>query len=90
MSRIVVDAVTGEVIVDDTYEPEIVPPTLDERLAAIDADFAAKKAALQSRLSTIGLIDGADEVTKKAALQTEYVQLCDERAAAIDALILGS
>lgn len=66
---------------------DVCPPTLDEQLSAIEASFEAKKAALASRLSTITLIDGADETAKRVAISAEYTTICDEKAAAIDAAI---
>lgn len=64
-------------------------PSLEEQFAAIEADFELKKNALTARLTTIKLIARTEEAAKTAAIQTEYSQLCEDKAAAIEALLLG-
>lgn len=63
--------------------------TIEEQLAAIEASFNVKKAALATRLTTVILIDGASETDSRLAINAEYVTICDEKQAAIDALIFG-
>jgi len=63
-----------------TYEfelPPVVPPTVDEQIAAIEAKYEAKFAILRNRVSTVLLADGADQETKLASIQTEFADQCD-------------
>lgn len=69
--------------------PTATEPTLDEQLAAIETAFEAKKASFALQLSTVVLVDGSTEATKTAELQAAYVAACNEKAAAIDALLFG-
>lgn len=63
--------------------------TVDEQLTAIETTFEKRKAALSAQLATILLFDGPSEATSTTALQTEYTQAVNDRAAAIEALLFG-
>lgn len=82
-----INIVTGEV----TEHPDatVNEPSLEDQIAVIEADFELKKNALAVRLATIKLIDGTEKAAKTTAIQTEYSQLCEDKAAAIEALLLG-
>lgn len=70
-------------------DPPAPPLTLDDQLTAIERTFETKKSALASQLSTVVLIDGAAQAAKTTELQAAYVAACNEKAAAIDALLFG-
>ena len=59
-------------------------PTLEDQLAAIEADFDRKKTALIEQLGTATLIRGST-----VPLENAYTQICNEKADAIAALLLG-
>lgn len=85
--RIEIDINTGAVTEHD--DGPVITPTIGSQLAAVEATFETKKVALSAQLSTVLLVNGPTEAAKTAELRTAYVEACNDKAAAIDALLFG-
>lgn len=68
-----------------TTAPE---PTLEDQLAAIEAEYAPKISALQTALVAATLTDGAIMDGNISSLRTEWVALLNAKSSAMEALLI--
>ena len=66
---------------------EVPPPSLEDQLAAIEAEHAAGEELLNKRILGVMLADGQTQAAKIAALQAAYTALANETDAKLRALL---